>query len=334
MKVVWLIIVGLNLYAVDASFDCVKAKTKIEKMICSSNVLAQKDKVLSRVYITYKNQLTDDKKDKLIIAQRKWNRTREICFLLEPDNNELIHSCLLEQYISRIDSLDNKIGEKNKLSNLYRKLLKLYQSKYIYTDKTQIELYNKKACNEKEVSATKGLMTLYIYYYALINIEKKKSFSSTDITFQGYRDTKFISRFLGMVEKDELLRYLDLALNHLNNEELDNIYNLLEYLNKVYKIFSEKTSKDMIEKLNKESYDYYNNFDNKIFNINKKSCFSFVHNTKKLYVNKFEIDYENFTSVNSFVYTFWLRRYNDKTIDDVHEIIEFLLQNIKKLKDK
>lgn len=85
-----------------ASFDCTKASTKIEKMICRDAELSKFDDDLALAYQHTLDQ--SDDKQKVIIEQRLWLKNiRNAC------KDE---SCLKQSYQSRISQEGNTFTEK------------------------------------------------------------------------------------------------------------------------------------------------------------------------------------------------------------------------------
>jgi len=94
-------VIGLSIYGIGleaASFDCAKAATQMEMLICSNDSVSQLDEELGQ---TYKNALVKyvDKKDMLVRQQRNWIKwIRSQC--TDP-------SCLYTLYGARIGELIN-----------------------------------------------------------------------------------------------------------------------------------------------------------------------------------------------------------------------------------
>ncbi|MBN9243907.1 MAG: DUF1311 domain-containing protein [Mesorhizobium sp.] len=63
--------------SVSASFDCAKAGTTVEKLICSQAVLRWQDLSLSRAYRAARDAVTGSARDDLVLAQRDWVRERD-----------------------------------------------------------------------------------------------------------------------------------------------------------------------------------------------------------------------------------------------------------------
>lgn len=88
-------LLALALPAQAASFDCAKASTKVEKLICSDDVLSKLDEELNAAY---KTALQDEKQaDSIKQAQKQWVKERNVC----EDAG-----CLEMTYRSRIDELN------------------------------------------------------------------------------------------------------------------------------------------------------------------------------------------------------------------------------------
>lgn len=62
---------------VSASFDCAKAGTTVEKLICSQAVLRWQDLALSRAYRAARDAVTGSARNDLVLAQRDWVRERD-----------------------------------------------------------------------------------------------------------------------------------------------------------------------------------------------------------------------------------------------------------------
>lgn len=83
LSIMFLFLLNINLYAeekIEPSFDCKKASTKVEKMICSSSELARQDKYLNELYNRYLKELQTSKysniRESIIKGQRNWMKGR------------------------------------------------------------------------------------------------------------------------------------------------------------------------------------------------------------------------------------------------------------------
>src|SRR6185312_13312710 len=63
--------------SVPASFDCAKAGSVVEKLICSQAVLRWNDLALSRAYAAAKAEAVGAARDDLLLGQRDWVRERD-----------------------------------------------------------------------------------------------------------------------------------------------------------------------------------------------------------------------------------------------------------------
>jgi uncharacterized protein len=91
-----------------ASFDCLKATTKIEKLICSDPELSKLDEILSRTYKTAIAASTS--KHTVKLWQQTW-----LFSVREPCNNI---ECLKEAYLSQIDEM-NEYTEANSAGSVF-----------------------------------------------------------------------------------------------------------------------------------------------------------------------------------------------------------------------
>ena len=92
-------------YVRSASFDCAKAKTKIEKQICSNTKLSELDDKLTALYnkVLAQSPVPEDTKEQ----QREWvKESRNVC---------KDAACLEQAYISRISDLEKQLTFKPSL---------------------------------------------------------------------------------------------------------------------------------------------------------------------------------------------------------------------------
>ena len=83
---------------IQASFDCAKASTRVEKLICSDSELASLDIELANVYANTRNSLDAGGKKALLNEQRKW---------IDEYNQCVDKSCVQQQMQERIRALQN-----------------------------------------------------------------------------------------------------------------------------------------------------------------------------------------------------------------------------------
>ena len=99
IKIYLLAFLMISNAAVAASFDCAKAKSNVEKAICSDSELNKLDESLSRVY---KNALLEYAVANYLRArQRDWISLNQYC-----DDTKFV-SCLRERYKERIKKLSD-----------------------------------------------------------------------------------------------------------------------------------------------------------------------------------------------------------------------------------
>lgn len=93
----FLLIFMLSCYAKSASFDCNKAYTNVEKLICIDSILSKQDEQLDQLYSDVLSKM-DDKKS-FRNTQRKWlKEKRNVC------ENAM---CLMQAYHERIAQLNS-----------------------------------------------------------------------------------------------------------------------------------------------------------------------------------------------------------------------------------
>lgn len=99
-------------HAQAASFDCAKAKTTIEKLICADAVLSRLDEELAAVY---KTALQDEKRAKsLIQVQKQWMKDRNGC--VDADCVKLAYVVRLQGFSNNGEPTMHTVGKKTSLN--------------------------------------------------------------------------------------------------------------------------------------------------------------------------------------------------------------------------
>lgn len=98
-------------HSVPASFDCTKAGSTVEKLICSQAALRWQDLALSRSYRAARNAVTGSARDDLLVGQRDWVRERDRRCIADRTFKELsepssalrtqAYDCLMTVYLER-----------------------------------------------------------------------------------------------------------------------------------------------------------------------------------------------------------------------------------------
>jgi uncharacterized protein YecT (DUF1311 family) len=110
MRKLLLILVLLTLSLFGASFDCTKATTKVEEMICANEELSKLDEKLSEVYTSFYYLTKEIKTD-----QRAWMKQRNTC-----QNT----NCIKESYQTRIQELKTSLENSKTFPKLYLDAMK------------------------------------------------------------------------------------------------------------------------------------------------------------------------------------------------------------------
>ncbi len=153
----WLLIIISN-YSLSASFDCEKASTNIEVMICSDTSLSQRDVELAKLYKEVLSKATAAKKIEIRRGQRDWlKKSRNIC---------LNSDCILSSYSDRSSEL---IAINNAIYNEERKKLRLETTNY----------YHSLAIDDDPLTGVWSDFTESMNYYTLY----KKENETYEVTF-------------------------------------------------------------------------------------------------------------------------------------------------------
>lgn len=85
------------------SFNCAKASTRIEEMVCADVELSKLDLELSTIYSKLLNNLNKTDRKELIRRQREWiKNSANKC---SENEDEILKNCIKEFYLSRIENL-------------------------------------------------------------------------------------------------------------------------------------------------------------------------------------------------------------------------------------
>ena len=116
--VISILLITSNLYSsekIQPSFDCSKAKTRVEKLVCSDEVLSILDRDMQKAYdlmmgkydLAYMNEEAKEEikpyLEKLKQSQIDWVKDRDACSS-KKDKKEF-RSCVFSRYINRIQSI-------------------------------------------------------------------------------------------------------------------------------------------------------------------------------------------------------------------------------------
>ena len=117
--VISILLITSNLYSsekIQPSFDCSKAKTRVEKLVCSDEVLSILDRDMQKAYdlmmgkydLAYMNEEAKEEikpyLEKLKQSQIEWVKHRDRYCNTEKDKEEF-RSCVLDEYYDRIQSV-------------------------------------------------------------------------------------------------------------------------------------------------------------------------------------------------------------------------------------
>ena len=117
--VISILLITSNLYSsekIQPSFDCSKAKTRVEKLVCSDEVLSRLDRDMQKAYdlmmgkydLAYMNEEAKEEikpyLEKLKQSQIDWVKHRDRYCNTEKDEKEF-RSCVFSRYINRIQSI-------------------------------------------------------------------------------------------------------------------------------------------------------------------------------------------------------------------------------------
>lgn len=91
------------LCAAAPSFDCAKASSDIEKLICRDGELAELDRSLAELYSVVLKNTPGSAQNQLKAEQRGWIKGRDDCWKADD-----LRTCVADEYRFRIDELKDR----------------------------------------------------------------------------------------------------------------------------------------------------------------------------------------------------------------------------------
>lgn len=92
-----------NTWAASPSFDCAKASSDVEKLICKDAELAQLDNSLASLYSTVLKNTPAAEQKSLKAEQRGWVKGRDDCW-----KSDDLRGCVAGEYRARIAELKDR----------------------------------------------------------------------------------------------------------------------------------------------------------------------------------------------------------------------------------
>ena len=203
--VISILLITSNLYSsekIQPSFDCSKAKTRVEKLVCSDEVLSILDRDMQKAYdlmmgkydLAYMNEEAKEEikpyLEKLKQSQIDWVKDRDACSS-KKDKKEF-RSCVFSRYINRIQSIvpryDRRTGfsinDKNSTNDLcynyFTQKFWMDSPKPVNKDNPPYgedkEFYEKFLIDALDDVAKRELNTTKNYYYTKLDFAPVGSF--------------------------------------------------------------------------------------------------------------------------------------------------------------
>ena len=94
---------AFSAWAASPSFDCAKASSDVEKLICNDAELAELDNNLASLYSTVLKNTPASEQKTLKAEQRGWVKGRDECW-----KSDALRGCVASEYRSRIAELKDR----------------------------------------------------------------------------------------------------------------------------------------------------------------------------------------------------------------------------------
>lgn len=168
MKVLFVVVAVLSwISGFGAGFDCNKASSNIEKMICDDRELLQKDTQLNHIYkLLIPLNLDNSFKE----SQRQWIKKRNNCKTFD---------CLHEFYNNRFEEFDHRVKYQfasKQVNSICSEVSTIFNANLGLIRKGYFEDSNKNIDNFEFIKSNKNLTSHSITYKLDINNDGKKEF--------------------------------------------------------------------------------------------------------------------------------------------------------------
>ena len=204
------------------------------------------------------------------------------------------------------------------------KIFLAYKSKDINLGIFELEPYRNYCLNDTHfVKASRGMALLFSYYYLLRLDFLGQSHYRFSYAYQ--EELKFKDMLMGM-SFAQITKYFGEYTDKVNHDDHEDIHSFLRELDEAHDRFAKLVNRRVIASLNSAGPLSAQDFYDLGFPAHRNNCF-----TDKLSLSKVVVKGNQYAySVNwdLYLYSFWLRRYNDRTIGTVDKILDFVLRSL------
>ncbi len=209
MKHIFLFVLFLSVLS-SASFDCDKAESKLENLICNNKQLNKLDSKLGIKFFSIRNQLKKEDAKEFLQKQKTWLKDRKnICNY----NNS---TCLIDLYKKRIKSIEigfeNKIQKNSHLRNFCNQIKDDYEisiEECVFNQDCLAKELSKSSSGIIKYKSDKSIINNYGYTEIIITTASTSAKGTSLVQldrFQGDRHTRFKeSRLVNTKELNEIL---------------------------------------------------------------------------------------------------------------------------------
>ena len=208
------------------------------------------------------------------------------------------------------------------------RILSAYSSNRIDLDRFKVGHRNEDCLSDAYfVKASRGMAILFSYYSLL----------RLDFIGQSYDKFSYAHDEQGIEFKDmlmgmssvQIIEYFGRYASKVRYNDREDIYLFLSELKAAHVRFAKQINEKIITSLNAEKRLDSGNFYDLGFSEHENECFA--NDWLTLYGVPSNYGYYLVDSWDFYLYSFWLRRYNDKTIRIVDQVLDFVLWFMKDL---
>lgn len=164
-----------------ASFDCIKARSNIEKAICNDTELSQLDEKLDAEYKVSRLKLSPSSVNVLVASQRSWLKfIATYCFIdsnAAPLSNTEVKSCLSRAFKDRINDL-LKTGDR---AGGFKTFIAIDHNIRVLKENQSVYALERKFIQVDDDSPTASILNSYLGFKEKANLPNERGTESYDI---------------------------------------------------------------------------------------------------------------------------------------------------------
>ena len=176
------------------------------------------------------------------------------------------------------------------------------------------------------MKASKGMAIVFSYYYLLRLDFLGQPYSR--FAYAAHQELEFKDMLMDM-SSAQIIKYFGQYVHRVNDDDREEIYAFLRELDEAHERFAKQVNRRVIGSLNEKKLLNALDFYDLGFPAHKNNCF-----TDAITLSHAVVKVKGYSSYavhwDLFLYSFWLRRYNDRTIGLVNKLLDFALWSMER----